>query len=233
MRAILELIGKVAIHDVPVLIVGETGSGKSTLAQAVHDGSRRAARAFVSLDCEALAGKSSPLSAALDRSKRILRASVDEAAGGTLLLDEVGALPGKVQLGVLALVERGLRASTRDARLLATTHMDLDAAVRAGRFREDLLCGLSAVEVHLPSLRERVEDILPLARQFLQTLPQREGMPVPELTTRAEQALLAYSWPGNLREPKNVMQRSLILSRGRRLDVDVFPERLSLGLPRP
>jgi len=219
MRAVVSVLATVAGHDVPVLLHGESGSGKSNLGRALHAASSRRARRLVAVDCQGLQGRAD--------ASRELGAMIETAAGGTILLEEVGALPERCQGTVAYLLEQHrLCDADADIRVIATAHGDLEAAVRAGRFREDLLTRLDVVEIRVPPLRERHEDILPLARSFLLAFKRPGGEPCPALTARAEEALVEYRWPGNVRELRNAVQRALIVSPGPLLDVDAFAPRL-------
>jgi DNA-binding NtrC family response regulator len=221
MRAVLRILAKVASHDVPVLFRGESGSGKSALARALHLASPRRPHPFVAIDCQALQSD-------VPLSERVLAARLGQAIAGTVLLEEVGALPDRLQVAVASMLEQHhLGGRAPDVRVLATSHRDLEAAVRASQFREDLLTRLDVVEVQVPSLRDRREDILPLARCFLEAFTRSMGLPLPELAPRAQQAMLEYQWPGNIRELRNAMQRALVLSRSAVLDLDALPPKLS------
>jgi NtrC-family two-component system response regulator AlgB len=237
MLSVLKVLTEVAGHDVPVLLRGESGTGKSVAARALHQASSRSARAFVTVDCTALASgvppssRTDPVTEADLAGERAFRSHVATAVGGTILLQEIAALPARLQEATLRLAAERRRAGRRPrARLVASTERDLDAAVASGLFRKDLLFRLNVVEIALPPLRERPEDILPLALHFLETLGRAEGLTVPDFTARAQRALLAYSWPGNIRELRNAVQRGLVLSASGALDVDALPERIAAAL---
>ena len=218
MRAVLEIVATVAAYDVPVLFRGESGSGKSVLARALHAASPRRLGSLVRVDCRALEGEG-PATA------HVLYTALDGAAGGTVLLEEVGGLPKPLQGPVASLIEPTRSAGAR-VRVVATSARDLEGAARAGPFSEELLARLAVVEVRVPPLRERREDILPLAHRFVVAFTLGDGPP-PALTARAERALLAYAWPGNVRELRNAMQRAVIVSQGAVLDLDALPPKLS------
>ncbi len=152
------------------------------------------------------------------------------ADGGTVLFEEITALPDGLRGAVLVLLEpRRAALGTPDVRVLASTRRDLDAEVRAGRFREDLRSRLDLVEIHVPPLRERPEDILPLAAAFLDAFARTLSVPAPTLTPAVEKMLLAYAWPGNVRELRNAMQHAVVVVRGPTIDLDELPMRLRGG----
>jgi NtrC-family two-component system response regulator AlgB len=158
---------------------------------------------------------------------------VEAAEGGTVFLDEIAEISPALQAKLLRfLQDRAFervgetRTRTADVRIVAATNRDLEAEVKAGRFREDLLYRLNVVEVTVPALRERPEDVLPLARRFLAFFAAGTRRQVPTLSPAAERALLAYPWPGNVRELRNVMERAVILSPAQVLEVECLPERL-------
>ena len=159
---------------------------------------------------------------------------VEAAEGGTLFLDEIGEIEPPLQAKLLRFLqdkefERVGETRTRraDVRVIAATNRDLDADVAAGRFREDLLFRLNVIEVAVPALRERPEDIIVLARGFLAFFARAASRATPELAPETEAALLAYAWPGNVRELRNAMERAVILVPARRLGVDALPERIA------
>jgi NtrC-family two-component system response regulator AlgB len=238
MRAVLDLVAKAAGHDVPVLLEGENGTGKSALARHIHLQSARRDRPFVVVNCPTLSEEllASELfghaKGAFTGAVRDQPGRVEAAEGGTLFLDEIGEVPPALQAKLLRFLqdkeyERVGETRTRraDVRILAATNRDLEVDVRAGRFREDLLYRLNTFEVVVPPLRERAEDILPLARRFLVSFSR--AAQVPELTPEAEAALTAYAWPGNVRELRNAMERAVILASGRRIGPELLPARIA------
>ena len=225
MKEVEALVRQVADSRATVMIGGESGVGKEVVARALHRLGARSAQAFVPVSCAAI--PETLLEAELFGHEKGAftgatgaRAGRFEAAdGGTLFLDEVGEIPLSVQAKLLrAVQEREVerlganRATKVDLRLVTATHRDLDAAVAAGAFRLDLLYRLRVVEIEIPPLRDRPEDLLPLVRMFLGKAAEREGRPPLEVGPEAERALLAHPWPGNVRELENVMERATVLA---------------------
>src|SRR5438067_7231559 len=239
MRAATEVITRAAAHDVPVLLRGESGTGKSILARALHQMSPRRDRPFAVVNCPSLSeellasemfghAKGAFTGAVRDQPGR-----VEAAEGGTLFLDEVGEIPPVIQAKLLRFLQDKqferlgeTRTRTADVRIVAATNRDLDEAVRSGHFREDLLFRLNVVEVTVPALRDRGDEILPLARRFLAFFARAARRTVPELTKEAEMALVAYGWPGNIRELRNAIERAVILSPAQVLQPQAFPARI-------
>ena len=228
MRRALALVARVAEHNTTVLITGESGTGKEVIARAIHRASPRATRAFVGINCAAI--PEALLESELFGHVRgaFTGASADKtglfeaATGGTLLLDEIGELPIGLQAKLLRVLQEGeirrvgdQKTRKVDARVLAATARDLDAEIRAGRFREDLFYRINVVAIELPPLRERHEDIAPLARHFTARLAQRFGRPL-ALRDDTIAWLEAQEWPGNVRELENSIERAAVLS-GREL----------------
>jgi two-component system response regulator HupR/HoxA len=225
MRQTLALIERARGTQATVLLTGETGTGKEVLAHAIHRGSDRGAKDFVAVNCAAfpdtlleseLFGHVRGAFTGADRDKKGL---FEEADGGVLFLDEVGETSAGLQAKLLrALQEREVRpvggSRTRgvNVRLLAATNRDLQLEVRGGRFREDLFYRLAVFPVPVPPLRRRREDVLPLARHFLQQIGRGERKPGCRLSREAEELLVAHAWPGNVRELENEMQRCVALA---------------------
>ncbi|MFM0642873.1 sigma-54 dependent transcriptional regulator [Paraburkholderia bryophila] len=219
-------IGRAAATDSTVLITGETGTGKEVAARVLHDASRRRHGPFVAINCAAIPAelleselfghvKGAYTGAATQRTGRIA-----EADGGTLFLDEIGDLPLPMQAKLLRVIQErtltpvGSNANVPiDVRIVAATHRDLVAEVTARTFREDLFYRLNVIPIHLPPLRERPADILPLATHFLATAASLGG-PARSLSGDAERRLLVHAWPGNVRELKNAIERVAALARG-------------------
>jgi len=224
MGRVIALAEKVADRDTTVLLTGETGTGKGVVGGLIHNLSPRSRNPFVELNCaglqreltesELFGHERGAFTGAGERKLGLFEA----AEGGTLLLDEVGEMDSSVQAKLLKVLESqrfrrlgGVSEIETDVRLIAATHRDLPRAVSDGRFREDLLYRLNVFEIPIPPLRERRDDILPLARRFLAEFRPEEAVAI---TSDAEEALLAYSWPGNVRELRNVIERAAILCLG-------------------
>jgi DNA-binding NtrC family response regulator len=227
MRRVFEQMKKVAETDLTVLVRGESGTGKELVAQALHDRSPRARRPFVAVNCAAInrelveselfGHEKGAFTGAMAR--RVGR--FEAAAGGTIFLDEIGDMPLETQAKVLrVLEERKLeRVGSNqpiavDVRVLAATHRDLEGDVKKGKFREDLYFRLAVVPVHLPALRERIEDIPLLVDRFLVQLGKRLGRPRVGISADALAALAGHSWPGNVRELRNLTEQAAVLATG-------------------
>ena len=211
-RRALELADDAATGDAAVLVTGEAGAGKERLARLIHDRSPRAAEPFVTISCAALTPR------VLARERAGLFA---HAARGTILFDEIADVPLDIQA---KLVEIPFAA-----RAIATTTRDLAHEVARGRFREDLMRKIAAIAIHVPPLRERGDDILPLARQMLKCYATRIGKPVQVIAAAAEAALADYRWPGNVRELENCMERAVAVCTTDQISVDDLPERFRMA----
>ncbi len=225
MRRVWQLVDKVADTPSTVLLIGESGTGKERVARALHARSGRAGKPFIAVNCGAIP-ESLFESELFGHERGAFTGAVtakpgrfELADGGTLFLDEVAELPRDLQVKLLrALQERvidrvgGLRPVRVDVRVIAATNVDLQTAVLAGRFREDLYYRLNVVPVRLPPLRERREDIPPLVAHFLQRFNARLGTHVTTATAESMGRLLAHTWPGNIRELENVVERGVLLS---------------------
>jgi two-component system, NtrC family, response regulator AtoC len=237
MREAVRLAERVAVTDANVLLVGESGAGKDALSFFIHGRSARSAQPFVKIDCAAL--PSELLEAELFGYERGAFTGATEAKPGrleaahkgTLLLDEIAHLSVDAQAKLLRVIERreferlgGRRTVKVDARLIALTNVDLDGAVRRRAFREDLFYRLNVVQIHVPPLRERREDIKRLAQSFLKTYAAKHGRPAREMTPAAFALLEAYEFPGNVRELANIIERAVIVAEGARLEPADLPE---------
>jgi DNA-binding NtrC family response regulator len=244
MRQLLDLTRRVARVDSTVLITGESGVGKERIARLVHEESSRGAGPFIGVNCGAIS--ESLLESELFGHARGAftgasqdRAGVFEAAnGGTLLLDEIGEVSPAMQVKLLrVLQEREVRrvgesrARRIDVRVVAATNRDLAVGVSGGVFRQDLYYRLKVVELRVPSLRNRREDIVPLGRILLATAAQRMHRKVSSLASNAADQLLRYEWPGNVRELENAMERAVALAHGERVELEDLPEEVRGALP--
>jgi NtrC-family two-component system response regulator AlgB len=240
MRRTLELALRAATSEAPILLRGENGTGKSVLARVIHANGPRAPRPFVTINCPTLSEDllASELfghrAGAFTGAVRDQEGRVEAAEGGTLFLDEIGEISPGLQAKLLRFLqdkefERVGENRTRhaDVRVIAATNRNLDADVTAGRFRQDLLFRLNVVEIDCPALRDRTEDILPLARRFLAFFARANNRPTPEITIEAERAVVGYQWPGNVRELRNVLERAVILFPARTLGLEALPERIA------
>jgi len=237
MREALRLAGRVAATDANVLVTGESGVGKDALGLFLHAMSRRAMSPFVKIDCAAL--PTELLEAELFGYERgaftgataAKPGRLEAAHKGTLVLDEVAHLSRDAQAKLLRVIERreferlgGRRTVRVDARLLALTNVDLDDAVRRRAFREDLFYRLNVVRIHVPPLRERREDIEPLAEKFLAAYAAKHGRPARRFDEGALAAFAAYDFPGNVRELANIVERAVIVAEGASVDGGDLPE---------
>jgi two-component system response regulator AtoC len=239
MKEVLRVVQKVAPAPTTVLIEGESGTGKELVARALHGLSPRCDRPFVAINCGSIpeglieSELFGHAKGAFTDARSAKRGLFEEADGGTLLLDEVGELPLPVQPALLRVLQEGevrrvgdSRSTRVDVRVLAATNRDLAAQVQAGRFREDLYYRLNVVQVRLPPLRERQEEIAALAERLLARHAERLGVAPRRLSTRALELLQRYRWPGNVRELENVLERALVLSEDEEIEADALPEPL-------
>ena len=240
-RAALQLAEKVADTAASVLITGESGTGKEVIARTIHHLSPRRERVLVAVNCAAL--PESLLEAELFGIERGVATGVDarvgtfeRADGGTLFLDEIGDMAPATQARVLRVLQErqitrvgGRKPINVDVRIVAATHRDLPLEMKAGRFREDLFYRLKVVTIHLPPLRDRREDIVPLAHHFSSRHSARHGRPDRPLSRAAARALLAHRWPGNVRELEHAMEQAVLVADGAELE----PHDLGLSLVNP
>ena len=229
MRQIMEMVDKIAPGiDTPVLITGETGSGKGVLARHIHFASPAADGPFITVNCGAIASElvESELFGYGRGAFTGARAGgrmgrFEEAAGGTLFLDEIGVMPLAAQTKLLSVLEDrcfyrvgGNKKIKVTARIIAATNLDLEQAVAAGTFRQDLFFRLNVISIALPPLRERPEDIIPIFEQFITLFNKKTGKRFTTVSPEAKNLLLAYDWPGNVRELRNIMERISLLENG-------------------
>ena len=226
-REVRALIAKVASTEATVLLQGESGTGKEVIARLVHDCSERAKGPFVPVNCGAIPGEllESELfgheKGAFTGAIHSKQGLFESAQGGTLFLDEIGELPVTLQPKLLRALETrrarrlgGTKEYEFDFRLISATHRNLEHAISEGSFRQDLSYRLFSIEIMIPSLRERPEDIDLLAHHFLRMTARAWGKTVPGFASDTLELLRQHSWPGNVRELENVLQRALVLSSG-------------------
>jgi DNA-binding NtrC family response regulator len=238
MRRVYSLVERIAETAMTVLVLGETGSGKEGVAEAIHKKSSRAAKPLIKLNCAALPETllESELfgyeRGAFTGAERRKVGFFEAANGGTLFLDEIGEMPLALQVKLLRVLERkvitrvgGTTEISTDTRLVAATHRDLEAEVRAGRFRQDLLFRIGGFTLVVPPLRDRTSEIVPLAEHFAQLTAAEQGRAAPAIADDTRDALLGYSWPGNVRELKNAIERALVLC-GDTITAADLPEKL-------
>jgi len=240
MTAALGMVARAARSDAAVLFSGESGTGKGVLARALHEASARGKGPFVTVNCPSLSEQllTSELfghaRGAFTGAIRDQPGRVEQAERGTLFMDEIGELSPALQSQLLRFLhdksfERLGEGRTRraDVRVVAASNRDLEQEAKQGRFREDLLYRLNVVEVKLPALRDRPEDIVPLARGFLIFFANASNRPRMQLSPATEQMLKAYPWPGNIREVRNAIERAVILWPAEVIEPQAFPERIS------
>jgi DNA-binding NtrC family response regulator len=235
MRRIYELLPRVVSGHSNVLVIGESGTGKEVFARAIHEHSPRAAGPFVGVNCAALV--ESLLESELFGIEKGVATDVaaragkfEQADGGTLFLDEIGDMALATQARVLRVLQErefervgGAKSRRVDVRVIAATHRDLEDMVREGSFRHDLYYRLNVIRLDLPPLRERLGDLELYVRFFLDRLAARSSRRIAAISEEALATLRSYSWPGNLRELENVLERALVMARGPRLEAQDLP----------
>ncbi|GAM09802.1 nitrogen assimilation regulatory protein [Geobacter sp. OR-1] len=236
MREIYKTIGKVAPSDITVMIQGESGTGKELIARAIHFNSRRLGKPFIALNCAAIPKElleselfgfeKGAFTGAVERKL----GKFEQANGGTIFLDEIGDMPGDLQAKILRVLQEkeitrtgGSQSIAVDVRIIAATNQDLEEMVRKRTFREDLFYRLNVVPIHLVPLRERREDIKPLAEYFLAKACTELEIPPRQCDPSAMSLLVSHPWPGNVRELENSIKRAVILSSDQLLTSDDFP----------
>jgi formate hydrogenlyase transcriptional activator len=234
MTHVLEQIEQVADTESTVLLTGETGTGKELLAHAIHQRSRRRAKPMVTLDCASLPPALAE-SALFGHERGAFTHAVSQhagrfelAEGSTLFLDEIGELPIELQAKLLRVLEErrfervgGTKSLQANVRVIAATNVQLQQAVEEGRFRRDLYYRLDVFPIRVPALRERIDDVPPLALHFASGFAKRMGKQITELSEQSRERMLGYAWPGNVRELRNLVERAVIVARDSTLVVDV------------
>jgi DNA-binding NtrC family response regulator len=236
LTSILNTIEAIAARKCPVIITGETGVGKELVARQIHNASDRAGKVFVPVDCTTLTGQlfesqlfghiRGAFTGAVDTTLGFFRA----ADGGTIFLDEISEIPLELQAKLLRALQEGVvtplgstKSYPTDVRVLCATNVNLSEKLKEGTFRADLYYRLNVVSLEIPPLRQRKEDILPLAEYFLANQSIFYGEPLKVLSPIVQKLLLNYSWPGNVRELANAMERAYVLTPGREIQPAVLP----------
>ncbi len=242
MQALYRMIERVAGTDSTVLITGESGTGKELIANAIHFTSHRREKPFVPINCGAIPEEllESELfgheKGAFTGAHRERIGRFELANHGTIFLDEIGEMSARLQVKVLRFLQEkkfervgGSRTIQVDTRILAATNRDLDSMVAEGTFREDLFYRLNVIPIRIPPLRDRMEDIILLARHFLHMHSQQKGIPPKRISSAAMDAMLRHNWPGNVRELENVIERMIILAEGDVIQLEDLPQRMRLA----
>jgi two-component system NtrC family response regulator len=232
----IDLAKKVAPNDTTVLLLGETGTGKEVFAQAIHNGSKRALKPFVALNCSAFSKEllESELfgyrAGAFTNATRDKKGLIEEAHGGTLFLDELGEMPFDLQSKLLRVLETSefikvgdTKPSNVNIRVIAATNRDLQQEVTEGKFRADLYYRLNVFTITLPALRDRIKDIPLIAKHFIHIFAQKSKVPAGDFSPDCMDRLQQHAWKGNIRELKNIVERAVILSGGGALTKDCLP----------
>jgi two-component system, NtrC family, response regulator PilR len=240
MRAIFDLIQTVAPQNSRVLITGESGTGKELVARAIHENSSRSTAPFITINCGAFpetlleSELFGYIKGAFTGANENRRGLFQAAHGGTLFMDEIGNMNLAMQVKLYRVLQEGkirplgsTEESDVDVRVIAATNKDLEKAIAAGEFREDLFYRLSVIPIHVPSLRERREDIPLLARHFLEGFRKTMDKPVEGISPQAMRHLESYDWPGNVRELENTIERAVALESGPEISTGVLPDRVA------
>ncbi|MCA1959824.1 MAG: sigma-54 dependent transcriptional regulator [Desulfomonile sp.] len=245
-RTLLEMVHQVGPVDCSVLITGDSGTGKELLAREIHRCSSRSEGPFVPVNCAAIPAGLLESELFGHAAGAFTGARVDkpglfeEADGGTLLLDEIGAMEPALQAKLLRAIESGEIRRIGDTtarrvrtRIVAATNEHLDDAIKSGRFREDLYYRLNVVHLHVPPLAQRREDIIPLVEHFVEIFNRKMGLRVRAISREAQEALLKYSWKGNVRELQNVVERAMIFTSGDTIALDSLPHDIRAAVTSP
>ncbi len=238
MQRVFKVMEKVIPSKSNILITGDSGTGKGLVAQAIHEAGPRRDKPFISINCGAIpenlleselfGHKKGAFTSAIDDKKGL----ITMAHSGTLFLDEVGELPSALQVKLLHVIQTkeltpvgDTRVITVDVRIIAATNADLMQRVKEGRFREDLFYRLNVIEINMPALRERRDDIPVLIKHYLNVFAQEAGKNLKDIDYEAMQALLAYDWPGNIRELRNTIERAVVLADGELITIHDLPDK--------
>jgi two-component system, NtrC family, response regulator PilR len=239
MKAIFELIENIAPQTSRVLITGESGTGKELVARAIHEHSTRSKNPFITINCGAFpetlleSELFGYIKGAFTGANENRRGLFQAAHGGTLFMDEIGNMSVTMQVKLYRVLQEGkvrpigsTEESDVDVRVIAATNKNLEEEIAEGRFREDLYYRLSVIPIHLPSLRERREDIPLLAREFLERFSKSMNKQIDGIESEAMRRLEVYDWPGNVRELENTIERAVALENAQRISVDSLPDRI-------
>jgi len=238
MQKVYSVMEKVTPSKSNILITGESGTGKGLVAQAIHESGPRKDKPFIAINCGAIpenlleselfGHKKGAFTSAVEDKKGL----ITMANSGTLFLDEIGELPPTLQVKLLHVIQSkeltpvgDTRVITVDVRVIAATNADLTQRVKDGRFREDLFYRLNVIEIHMPSLRERRDDIPVLLKHYLQIFAKEAEKNIKDIDYEAMQALLAYDWPGNIRELRNTIERATVLEDGEIITIHDLPDK--------
>jgi DNA-binding NtrC family response regulator len=238
MQKVFSVMEKVVPSKANVLITGESGTGKGLVAQAIHESGPRMDKPFISINCGAIP-ENLLESELFGHKKGAFTSAVDDKKGlipmaheGTLFLDEIGELPSSLQVKLLHVIQTkeltpvgDTRVVTVDVRIIAATNADLMQRVKEGRFREDLFYRLNVIEIHMPPLRERRDDIPILIKHYLAMFSREAGKNILDIDYEATKAMLAYDWPGNIRELRNTLERAVVLTEGETVTLDDLPDK--------
>src|SRR5580692_10111172 len=240
MRAIFDLIENIAPQNSRVLITGESGTGKELVARAIHENSARSKAPFITINCGAFpetlleSELFGYMKGAFTGANENRRGLFQAAHGGTLFMDEIGNMNQAMQVKLYRVLQEGKirplgsnEETDVDVRVIAATNKDLEKAIAAGEFREDLFYRLSVIPIHVPSLRERREDIPLLARHFLEGFRKSMEKPIEGISPQAMRHLESYDWPGNVRELENTIERAVALESGPEISTGVLPDRVA------
>jgi len=230
-EAVLKLAKQVAPSEANILLTGQSGTGKEVFSRFIHDNSKRANKKFVAVNCAAIP-ETLLESELFGYEKGAFTGRIgkfEEASGGTLLLDEISETDVKIQAKLLRAIQEkeidriGGKAPIKvDTRIIATSNRNLDECVKNGTFRQDLYYRLNVVNINIPPLKDRPDDIIVLAKHFAKKYSELNDIPLKEMTPAAEQKLLNYLWPGNVRELENTVHRAVLLSTGDKIDEDAI-----------
>lgn len=243
-KDVLSLVSKVAVNDVTVLITGESGTGKEMVAETIFQQSQRLGKSFLKINCAAIPSEllesqmfgheRGAFTGAISRQEGCF----ERADKGTLFLDEIGDMSMMTQTKLLRVLQEqeferigGNETIKVDVRIIAATNKTLLEEIKRGKFREDLFYRLNVVEIHIPPLRERMEDVQALVEFFLQDFINKYNKPDLQISKTGMQALTSFNWPGNVRELRNVVERAVVLSRGPQIEPEDFPEKIRQPSP--